>query len=298
MISLLIGIIGAVGVHFLFTAALGWRGIGLSDNRSAESHRSSSPSKALRTWMTQAGIVDVTPVEFLVVAGSSALLAALCTMVVFGAVMPAIVVGLFASTAPVAAYRRRRTMLRVKAREAWPRLIEELRVQTSSVGRSVPAALLSVGKRTEAGPMRAAFEAAEREWLLTTDFARTVGVLKARLADPAADAVCETLLVAHDLGGSDLDVRLRSLIDDRMADLEERRDAVSRQSGVRFARWFTLVVPVGMALVGMTIGNGRASYRTTAGQTALVLAVCCTAGCWIWAGRIMTLPDQQRVLDR
>ncbi len=298
MIALLIGIIGAIGVHYLFTAAIGWRGVGLSDRNSDQLYLRSTPSRALRTWMTQAGIIDVTPLEFLVAAAASALVAALCAMVVFGAILPAIVVGIFASTAPVAAYRRRRTILRTQAREAWPRLIEELRVQTSSVGRSVPAALLSVGKRVEAGPMRSAFEAADREWLLTTDFARTVAVLKGRLADPAADAVCETLLVAHDLGGSDLDLRLRSLIDDRMADLEERRDAVSRQSGVRFARWFTLVVPVGMALVGMTIGNGREAYRTAAGQLALVLAVLCTAACWIWAGRIMTLPDQQRVLVR
>ncbi len=298
MIALLIGIVGAIGVHYLFTAALGWRGLGLSAKRADELPARTSPSLALRTWMTQAGIVEVTPLEFVAAAGSSALVAALCAMVLFGAVTPAAVVGLFASTAPVAAYRRRRTRLRIQAREAWPRLIEELRVQTSSVGRSVPAALLSVGKRVEAGPMRAGFEAAEREWLLTTDFARTISVLKSRLADPAADAVCETLLVAHDLGGSDLDQRLRSLIEDRTADLEERRDAVSRQSGVRFARWFTLVVPIGMALVGMTIGNGRDAYRTAAGQTALVLAVCCTAGCWVWAGRVMTLPDQQRVLDR
>jgi tight adherence protein B len=110
--------------------------------------------------------------------------------------------------------------------------------------------------------------------------------------------VCETLLVAYELGGSDLDTRLRSLIDDRMADLEERRDAVSRQSGVRFARWFTLVVPLGMALVGMSIGDGRDAYRSVSGQVALLIAVLCTAACWVWAGRIMALPEQQRVLDR
>jgi tight adherence protein B len=295
VIALLIGVIGALGVFYLFTAAIGWSGLGIAPFDAA---KETKPRKTMTSWMTQAGIVDVTPAEFLVAGFATAFVAGLLAFVAFGGLLPAIAVGIFGATAPAAAYRNRRTKLRSQAREAWPRIIEELRVQTSSMGRSVPVALLEVGTKAPTVPMRAAFNAANREWLLTTDFARTVRVLKDRLADPSADAVCETLLVAHDLGGSDLDHRLRALIDDRTTDLEERRDAVSRQSGVRFARWFTLVVPVGMSLVGMTIGNGRDSYRSASGQLSLLIAVVFTSGCWVWASRIMTLPEQQRVLDK
>jgi tight adherence protein B len=295
MIALLIGVCGALGVFYLYTAAIGWKGVGLAP---VSDEPRPNQRRTFTEWMTQAGIEDVTPVEFVVATVAVSMFMALLAYVVFGALLPSIAIGLLGTTAPAAAYRARRTKLRAAARESWPRVIEEIRVQTSSIGRSVPVALLDVGSRSTIQPMRLAFEAANREWLLTTDFARTVSVLKQRLADPAADAVCETLLVAHDLGGSDLDRRLRSLIDDRTADLEERRDAVSRQSGVKFARWFTLVVPLGMAAVGMSIGNGRASYRTPTGQIALLLAVFCTAACWTWAGRIMTLPTAQRVLDK
>ena len=113
--------------------------------------------------------------------------------------------------APTRARRRR------AAREAWPRLIEELRVLTGSVGRSIPQALLEVGLR---GPveLRSAFEAAQREWSLTTDLGRTIGVLKDRLDDPTADAACETLLVAAEVGG-DIDARLAALAEDRRQDL-------------------------------------------------------------------------------
>jgi tight adherence protein B len=295
VIALLIGVVGALGVFYLFTAAIGWKGVGIAPFDAA---RQPQPRKTFTTWMTQAGIVDVTPAEFVVAGIATASIAGLLTFVMFGALLPASAVAVFGATAPTAAYRKRRIKLRSQAREAWPRLIEELRVQTSSIGRSVPVALLEVGAKAPTAPMRLAFAEANREWLLTTDFARTVQVLKQRLADPSADAVCETLLVAHDLGGSDLDKRLRALIEDRTADLEERRDAQSRQSGVRFARWFTLVVPLGMSLVGMTIGNGRDSYRTSSGQIALLVAVLCTSGCWVWASRIMVLPEQQRVLDK
>jgi tight adherence protein B len=103
------------------------------------------------------------------------------------------------------------------------------------------------------------------------------------------------LLVAHQLGGTDLDARLRALADDRMLDLQGRKDASARQAGARFARRFVLVVPAGMALAGLGIGDGRAAYATSFGQTMVVLAVVLVALCWWWAGRIMALPEDERV---
>jgi tight adherence protein B len=173
-------------------------------------------------------------------------------------------------------------------------MIEEIRILTGSLGRSIPQALFEVGRR---GPdeLRPAFAAAQREWLLTTDFERTLRVLKDRLADPTADAACETLLVAHDLGGADLDRRLAALAEDRIQDTQGRKDARAKQAGVRFARRFVLIVPVGMALAGMSVGNGRAAYTAPLGQALVVAAIGLTILCWAWAGRILRLPEEQRV---
>jgi tight adherence protein B len=143
--------------------------------------------------------------------------------------------------------------------------------------------------------MRPAFAAAHREWLLTTDFARTIEVLKTRLADATADVTCETLLVAYEVGGTDLERRLAALVDDRVADLQGRKDAVSKQAGVRFARRFVLIVPVGMAFAGMSIGDGRDAFQSPRGQLAALIAVAVVIGCWLWSGRIMRLPDEERV---
>ncbi|MGH2685607.1 MAG: type II secretion system F family protein, partial [Actinomycetota bacterium] len=169
-----------------------------------------------------------------------------------------------------------------------------LRILTSSLGRSIPQALFEVGRR---GPeeLRPAFDAAHREWMISTDFARTLTVLKDRLADPTADATCETLLVAHEVGGTDLDRRLEALIEDRVQDVQGRKDALAKQAGVRFARRFVLIVPVGMALAGMSIGTGRAAYQTALGQLAVVAAIAMVVGCWLWAGALMRLPEEERV---
>jgi tight adherence protein B len=156
--------------------------------------------------------------------------------------------------------------------------------------------LFEAGRRAPA-ELRPSFQAAEREWLLSTDFERTIRVLKAGLADPTADAACETLLVAHEVGGTDLDRRLEALIDDRIQDTQGRKDARAKQAGARFARRFVLIVPAGMAFAGMSVGTGRAAYQSTMGQALVVLAIGLVILCWVWAGRIMVVPEEQRVFD-
>lgn len=277
----------AAGTHLLATSTRG--------HRRPSGSRLGPPLRArFDQWLAQAGLDDVHPAEFAGVMAVLAVVGALAAFALFGGLVPALVTGAFAATFPPASYRRRRAARLARAQQAWPRMIEEIRILTGALGRSIPQALFDVGRR---GPeeLRPAFAAAQREWLLATDFERALRVLKDRLADPAADATCETLLIAHELGGTDLDRRLGALADDRMQDTQGRKDARAKQAGVRFARSFVLLVPAGMALAGMSVGDGRAAYGTPMGQTLVVAALAMVAACWVWAGRIMQVPDEQRV---
>lgn len=56
-----------------------------------------------------------------------------------------------------------------------------------------------------------------------------------------------------------------------------------------------LVVPLGMTLAGLSIGTGREAYQTVAGQIAVACGLSVVAACWLWAGRLMKLPEEQRV---
>lgn len=283
----------AYGVFLLYTAAaMGWTGFGPTP-RTARAQSSRLHVNA-RDWMAQAGLEDVEPREFTAIVAALFVIGAALGFALFAGALPALIAGLFAATFPVASYRSRRDRRRHEAREAWPRLIEELRLQTGSLGRSIPQGLFEVGRRSP-DELRPAFSAAEREWLLSTDFPRTVSVLKSRLSDVTADTTLETLLVAYEVGGSDLDRRLAALVEDRVEDLQGRKDAQARQSGVRFARRFVLVVPLGMTLAGLSIGSGREAYQTAGGQLAVACGLFVVAGCWLWAGRLMKLPDEQRV---
>jgi tight adherence protein B len=286
--GLLLAVAAGAGVHLLWTAADGERRL-LPAPLVAAARR-----RGARDWLAQAGLEDVGVGEFLGVAGLLFVVGGTLAYAVFGGLLPALALGAFAATFPAASYRRRRAARLALAQEAWPRMIEEIRIRTGSLGRSIPQALFEVGLR---GPeeLRPAFAAAQREWLLSTDFARTLRVLKDRLADPTADAACETLLVAHELGGADLDRRLIALAEDRLADAQGRKDARAKQAGVRFARVFVLVVPFGMALAGLSIGTGREAYAEPLGQALVVAGIAVIVLCWLWAGRIMRLPPEQRV---
>lgn len=291
MIALIVAAVAGLGVHLLWTAlVLGWRGFGPDPDHLLGRHA----GRRARTWLVQAGLEEVEVLQFSAVTVTLGLAAAAAVASTFGGVVPTVLGFATGSTWPLAVYRSRRRHRRERAQEAWPRVIEEIRILTGSGGRSIPQALFEAGGRAP-DELRGAFATAHREWLLTTDFERALSVLKARLADPTADAAAETLLVAHQIGGVDLDARLEALADDRVADVDGRRDARAQQAGVRFARRFVLLVPLGMGAAGMSLGEGRSAYQTANGQLAVGVGMALVAICWIWAGRIMAIPDEERV---
>lgn len=290
MTGLLLALVAAYGVHLLFTGVvLGWCGVAPGPSAGDGRRRA-----RWRGWQAAAGLSDVPARELAGVMAVLALVGGGLAWALFGGVVPPLVGSLSAASMPVAAARRRLERRREQAREAWPRLIEEIRIRTTTLGRSIPQALFDVTDRAPA-ELRPAFEAAHREWLLSTDFERTVEVLTSRLADATADAVCETLLVAHAIGGNEVDRCLSALIEDRILDQQGRKDADARQAGARFARWFTLVVPLAMAAIGLSIGDGRAAYGTATGQALVTVGFGLMALCWFWAGQVLKLPGEQRV---
>lgn len=290
MTAFVLAVLAGTGVYLIYSeVVLGRRGWRTRLSASPRRHQTFG-----RDWLVQAGLADVRPSEFVAVTIALFLMGAMLAFGVFGGVVPALAVGGFAACFPAASSRARRITRRAAAQDAWPRMLEEIRIQTSALGRSIPQALFEVGRRGPA-ELRPAFDAAHREWLLSTDFERTLRTLKARLADPTADAACETLLIAHELGGADLERRLEALIEDRVLDTQGRKDARAKQAGVRFARRFVLLVPLGMAIAGMSVGNGRAAYQTLEGQLLVVVGIGMVIACWLWAGRLMRLPEEQRV---
>ncbi|MBM3662621.1 MAG: hypothetical protein FJW94_06980 [Actinobacteria bacterium] len=250
-------------------------------------------SHALRVRLDRAGLAEVSTARYIIVSLSAALLGGLLATLATGWSPVAAVVGLAVGAAPSLFWHRRHRVAVRAAQDHWPRLLEELRIQVGPIGRSIPQALIEVGTRAPA-PLRPAFDAAAREWSLRTDLEGMLRVLADHLGDASADATCETLLVIHQVGG-DLDTRLADLAEARRRDLEDRRESDARQSGARLARWFVVIVPLGMGFAGMNVGDGAAAYRGSGAVLLMVAAGALVAVCWWWAGRLMRLPEERRV---
>ncbi len=249
--------------------------------------------RAVRLRLDRVGLVDVTVPRFLVVSTGAALAGGMLAALALGPGPVALGLASVSAAAPASFWLRRHRAARRAARDHWPRLLEELRVQVGPVGRSIPQALIEVGSRAP-DALRPAFAAAQREWNLRTDLERMLQVLAEQVDDPTADATCETLIVIHQVGG-DLDPRLADLAADRRRDLHDRREADARQSGARLARWFVVVVPLGMGFAGLNVGDGAAAYRAPGAELLVGAAVALVGVCWWWTGRLMRLPDEPRV---
>lgn len=290
MIPLILGLVAAYGVHLMYSSvAFGWKGAqpGPPVAERVDQDRVGDLVSAL-------GLGDFDPRALVAAMAVLAMVGFAFGTLLFGGLIPALIIALFAATAPIGVARVRHERMVAHAHRAWPAIIEEIRLLTGTLGRSIPQATFEVGLRSHEG-LRPAFELAHREWMISTDFSRSLDVLKNHLGHNTADIVAETLLTAHELGGGEVGNRLGALAQDRMTDQQHRRDAVARQAGVRFARWFTLIVPVGMALTGLSIGDGRAAYATPLGQALVAGALVMILVCWLWAGRIMRMPSEERV---
>lgn len=289
MIPLLLAATAAYGVHLVYSAIVfGWTGPQPGPPApTRERHR-------LAESMERFGLGALDERALLSAMAVLALGGFAFGTLLFAGPLPGAILAVFAATSPIGAARLRHERQTERAHRAWPQMIEEIRLLTGTLGRSIPQATFEVGRRAPDG-LRPAFDDAHREWLISTDFSRSLDVMKNRLGHNTADVVAETLLTAHELGGGEVGRRLEALAHDRLTDQQHRRDAVARQAGVRFARWFVLIVPLGMALAGLSIGNGRDAYGTGVGQALVAAALLLVIGCWVWAGRIMRLPTEERV---
>ena len=263
----------------LFFGALAAAGIHLLWSRPPKRVRSSVRlAERLRSVRLPLGAAGVGTVAGLLAVGGPASLA----------------VGALVATCSLLGRRSLDAARREQARRLWPSLLEEVRVLTVSGGRSIPRALLDAGARAPA-PAAEAFLASLQTWRVSADFERTLATLKDQMAEASTDLVAETLLVAHEIGGTDVGRRLARLAEDRRRDLAARDLAVAKLAGARFARWFVVIVPLGMAVAGQAIGTGRAAFASTGGQAVALLAAALVAACWLWAGTLLRLPEEPRV---
>lgn len=188
--------------------------------------------------------------------------------------------------------RSRANRRRSANRAIWPDVVDHL-VASVRAGMSLPD---SVGALAELGPAttRTAFASFDDEFRRTGDFGSAVDSLKARLADPTADRILETLRMAREVGGTDLTAVLRGLSAYLREDATLRAEVGARQSWIRNAARLGVAAPWLLLLVLASRPETLQAYDSAAG-TALIL---CGVGVTLVAYRLMIglgrLPEERR----
>ena len=181
MIALLLAIVAGYGVHLVYSSvAFGWDGLqpgppAPETNASGKSH-----------FIEDLGLGEFDARSLVAAIAVLALMGFTFGIVLFNGIIAGVLLGMFAATVPVGVARIRHEQTINLAHQEWPSLIEEIRLLTGSLGRSIPQATFEVGLRSGDG-LRPAFEEAHREWTISTDFNRSMRVLKAQLAHNTAD---------------------------------------------------------------------------------------------------------------
>jgi len=236
--------------------------------------------------------------------GSRLLSACICvgfvcaTFVLLTAAIPvaALIAGVVSGFLPVALLRRQARNRQRALRKVWPDAIDGL-MSAARAGLSLPE---SVCELAEKGPalLRPAFAEFAGSYRVSGSFESSIRTLMDELSDPVADRVGAALLVAHQVGGNDLGLVLRSLSALLREDARVRDEIEARQSWTVNAARLAVAAPwITLALLS-TRPEALHAYDSPQGAFVLLVA----AGISFVAYRVMMqigrLPTEMRLVQR
>ncbi len=254
----------------------------------------SERSRRLSDLLVQAGAGGTNPTVFVVGSLGLGVVVSLVFLGVSRAWPIALAFGAIATSVPFLILSSRARARRTRLREVWPEAVDAL-VSGVRAGMSLPEAVASLGER---GPesVREQFQAFASDYVATARFGECLDRLKDRFADPVADRIVEALRLAHEVGGTELGVLLRSLSHMLREDMRTRGELEARQSWTVNGAKVAVAAPWLVLALLSTRPQAAQAYATTTG--ALVLAAGALAS--LIAYRLMLLigrlPEEGRVL--
>ena len=275
----LVGLIFALGVA---TAWLAWRE---PDRRSFEpvesvAEREASATKRKRTTQSWVKRLAISVLVAITAAGVTGLLSLAVLLAGVSLLIPSILA------------KRQSNARALLVEAAWPDVIDSV---TSSVraGMSLPESLCALaGQGPE--PLRPAFSQFSTWYRTSADFEASVAKLKAELADPVGDRICEALLAARDVGGTDLGRTLRSLGDFIRQDLRFRGEARARQSWTVNGARLAIGAPWVVLVLLCTRPGTTDAYASATGTMIILVSAAVTAVAYWMMMRLGRLPQQRR----
>ncbi len=103
--------------------------------------------------------------------------------------------------------------------------------------------------------------------------------------------VCESLLDTLGSTSSQIENQLAIISSTIRSRNELRQETHSRLAGVRTARTFIVIIPLGMALAGVSFAGSLRPFLSPSSLLQLLAGLAITVLCWYWSSRLMAFPS-------
>jgi tight adherence protein B len=280
-----------LGLLFGLGVLLIWRS---GSRRPVRRTRTNTRASRWRDLLDQAGYPAVRVGQLYGLMAATAVVAALVVGAVSHSAALAVAFACFAGYAPVAVVRMRQRQRQAELRVVWPDVVDNL-VSAVRAGLSLPEAVGQLGTRGPE-PLREPFQHFADDYRASGKFGDCLDRLKARLADPVADRIVESLRLAREVGGSDLGRLLRTLSQFLREDARTRAELETRQGWTVNAARLALAAP--WAVLGLLAlrPEAVAAYDSPAGLLVLAFGGGVSVAAYRLMLRLARLPEDERVL--
>jgi tight adherence protein B len=245
-------------------------------------------------WLTAGGLGNVSPAQFVAACLGCGFGLAAAVIVLIGSSAVAVVGFLAGTYAPIAYYRSRRRATRRLRQQCWPEAIELL-AGAVRAGDTLPAAIALVAERGPE-PLRPTFRAVVGDHRVSGDFVGALDRMGTALADPTADRVVATLVIAHRVGGRELGRVLRTLSGFLREDVAVRKEIVARQSWTLVAARVAAAAPWLVLVLVASRPQGAQAYDSVGGLIVLAGGAVATVVGYRLMVALGRLPEEPRVL--
>ena len=280
-----------------FTAALGGLGLlilylGLTQGR--EGARSGGVLlKSIDNLVSESGMTNLSGTRLIVLAAASGVLTLVFIAGLSSSLVIATAFALATAWTPFGVARARRNRRRRRFREAWPDAIASL-IAGVRAGMSLPETCASLAER---GPkdLRPGFSAFTATYHSAGSFRAGLQRLQGHLSDPVADRVVAALVIAHDVGGTELVRVLRTLGNFVREDLRVRKEIEASWSWTVTAARVACAAPWVVLLLMSTRPEAAAAYNSSSGIAVIFTGAIATIIGYRLMLRAARLPEERRL---
>jgi tight adherence protein B len=178
--------------------------------------------------------------------------------------------------------------------EVWPDVVDDL-ASAIRAGLSLPQAVIEL---CNTGPdvLKPAFQLCRDQYQATGDFSAGLILVSQILQDPQADKFVASLQIAHEVGGADLGVLLRTLSEVMREELVLRGEIIARQSWTVNGAKLAVAAPWVTALVLSTRESAANVYLSASGIRMLAICAVVSVLTYVAMMKIAELPTEKRLL--